>query len=113
MNASARTWTVVLAGPLLWFASFLANFFMSGKVCGEGWKVFLFAVMATALILTAAAGWFAWRVWREAGLEAPGESGGPAGYRRGMGLAGLLLSALFFLVIVAQGVPNILLGGCE
>jgi hypothetical protein len=32
---------------------------------------------------------------------------------RGLGLAGVLLSSMFFLVIVAQAIPNFLLGGCE
>jgi hypothetical protein len=30
-----------------------------------------------------------------------------------MALAGMSLSALFFLVTLAQAIPNLVLGGCE
>jgi len=43
----------------------------------------------------------------------PGEIGGAIAHARSLALAGVLLSAIFFLVIVAQAVPNVMLGACE
>ena len=112
MSRAVRLWIAVLAGPVVWFASMLANFGFTGQICAHG-RAVLFAVTALALVLTASAGFSAWRFWREAGVELPGESGGLTACHRSMGLAGVLLSAMFFVVIVAQSVPNLMLKGCE
>lgn len=113
MSRGVQLWLAVLTGPLVWFASLLANFALTPQVCEGGGTAMLFGVMAVSLVLTASAGLLAWRLWRRTGVELPGESGGAAGYRRTMGLAGVLLSAMFFLVILAQSVPTFLLRGCE
>jgi len=113
MNRAVSAWVAVLAGPVAWFASLLANFALTAQICARGWKALLFAVTILALILTASAGVLAWRLWRETGVELPGETAGVAGFRRSMGLAGVLLSGMFVVVIIAQAIPNLIFRGCE
>lgn len=113
MTRAAQLWIAALAGPIVWFASMLANFALTDKVCSWGGKGALFVIVVAALVLTGSAGLVAWRFWRQAGSEFPGEIAGSVGYRRTLALAGVLLSASFFVVIIAQAVPNLMLGGCE
>lgn len=113
MSREKQLWFTVLAGPVVWFASLLAGFAIAPRACAHGARPLLLGVMAIALIVTASAGWLAWRLWRQSGVEMPGESGGTVTQHRGLGLAGVLMSALFVVVILAQQVPNLMLGGCE
>src|SRR5579883_1003768 len=113
MSRDTQLWIAVLAGPAAWFADLLASYALAPWACALGWKPALFAVTIAAIAATAASGLLAYRIWRQAGLEMPGETGGTAARARGLGLAGVLLSGLFFIVIAAQAVPNLMLRGCE
>lgn len=113
MSRGSQLWLAVLAGPVIWFFSVLANFALATTSCITGWKAVLFVVVAIALIVTVCAGLLAWKLWRRAGAELPGESGGAVAYERTLSLAGVLLSAGFFVVIVAQCVPNLFFGACR
>ncbi len=113
MRRDAQLWTGVLAGPTVWFIGFLANFALAPWACTLGWKAALFVIAAISLVLTAASGLLSWKLWRQVGIELPGESGGAVAHERSLALAGVLLSAMFFLVVLAQFVPNVLLGGCD
>lgn len=113
MSGPARYWSAALAGPLAWFASMLVNFALAPRACNPGNKFALFAVVIAALIVTASAGLFAWKLWRDAGADLPGEAGGAVAFYRTMALAGMLLNAAFVIVIVAQCVPDIIFRGCE
>ena len=113
MTRELQLWIAVLLSPTVWLISFLANFALAPWACSLGWKPALFVVTGVSLALTAASGVLAWRLWRQVGVEMPGEIGGAIAHARSLALAGVLLSAMFFLVIVAQAVPNVMLGACE
>jgi hypothetical protein len=113
MNRDTQLWAAVLTGPTIWFLSLLSNFALAPWACTLGWKPALFGVTLVALAITAVSGLLAWKLWRQAGLEMPGESGGAVAHERSLALAGVLLSAMFFLVILAQSVPSLVLGACE
>lgn len=108
-----KLWIAIWMGPTVWLLSFLANFALAPWACALGWRPALFAVTAAALAITAASGVAAWKLWHKAGLELPGEMGGAIASARSLALAGVLLNAMFFLVVLAQGLPNLLLGACE
>lgn len=55
----------------------------------------------------------AWRGWHAVGATWPADEGGPEGRSRFLFLTGLLLSALFSLVIVAQWLAVFLLAPCQ
>ena len=113
MKRDLALWTGILAGPAVWLFSFEANFALAPWACDFQNKLALFLVTIAALILVASAGWLAWREWNAAGKVWPGEEGGTLGRERVMAGAGLLMSTMFFIVIVAQAVPNLLLGACD
>lgn len=106
-------WTGILGGPIIWLVSFEANFALAPWACEFNNKLALFLVTIAGLILVAASGLLAWREWNATGKVWPGEEGGALGRERVMAGAGLLMSAMFFLVIVAQGIPNLLLEACD
>ncbi|HEX3684184.1 MAG TPA: hypothetical protein VHU83_16745 [Bryobacteraceae bacterium] len=106
-------WTGVLAGPFVWLLSFQANFTLAPWACEFNTKIALFLVTLVALVLVAGSGWLAWREWTELGKALPDNAAGALGRSRIMALGGVLLSAMFFVVILAQAMPELILGACE
>jgi hypothetical protein len=67
----------------------------------------------TALIV-ASGGWFiAWRTWHQTGREWPDQTGGAISRSRFMAVGGLMISAMFIILILAQGITNLILGACQ
>jgi hypothetical protein len=113
MKRATILWLALLAGPVLWFASMNANFALAPWACSLHWKPALFSVSVIAMVLTAASGWVSWREWQQIGREFPGESSGEVATSRVLASGGVLLNAMFFLVILAQGIAETLLGACQ
>ena len=106
-------WIANLTGPVIWFASMQANFVLSPWACTLGWKPVLYVVSIVAMATVAVSGWFAYNQWQQLGREEPGESGGAIAASRALAAGGVGLSAMFFLIILAQAVVEIILGSCE
>ena len=113
MNQTLTLWTSVLTGPVVWLCSFEARYAWVPWACTFQAKLALYLIALLSLVLNAVAGLIAWRQWKLIGVEAPGETGGAIGRSRFMALGGLVLSASFSLVIVAQTIPEVMLGSCE
>ena len=113
MKRDLALWIAFLAGPLVWFLSFGARWSLSGWVCAFNWKPALFVVAAISLMLVGGAGMLAWNEWQRVGREMPGEAGGAIPRARTMAMMGLVLSAFSMLLILAQAVPDVILGVCE
>lgn len=106
-------WFAVLTGPITWLAAFAAVFFLSGWTCPWRSKLPLYLISSAALIITSLGATLAYSQWRSVGKDWPGEAGGEIARARAMAIAGLALNLMFFLVVVAQAIPQILLVGCE
>jgi hypothetical protein len=113
MKRDLALWTGVLAGPVAWLTSFQANFALAPVACVLKGKLALYAISVVALLLTAAAGVVAWQQWTGAGKEWPGQGGDTTARVRIMAIGGVLLSAMFFIVILAQAIPEVILAPCE
>jgi hypothetical protein len=113
MRRNLLLWVGILLAPIVWFLSMLANFALAPWACAFQWKFALFLVTIVALALCAISGFTAWHEWNQVGREMPGEGGGAVPRERYMALFGVLLSAFFFVVVLAQAVPHIILGACE
>jgi hypothetical protein len=113
MTRDLALWTGILAGPIVWLISFEANYALNPWACIFETKLALYIVSLVALIISAASGLLAWRQWKELGAEWPGEAGGTLARSRIMAISGVLLSAMFSLVIVAQAIPEIFLEACQ
>jgi hypothetical protein len=74
--------------------------------------LYLHALSVLTLALALAGGWVAWREWKRAGAEYPGEEGGTIPRSRFMAFLGMLGSALFSLTILAQWTASFFLNPC-
>jgi hypothetical protein len=113
MTRDFALWTGILAAPIVWLVSFEANFALVPWACLFEAKLALYIVRILALALAAGSGVLAWRQWSELGREQPGEGAGALPRSRILALGGVLLSSLFFLVILAQAIPEVILQPCE
>jgi hypothetical protein len=106
-------WISLLASPVFWLFSFQAKFSWGPLACASQTKVVLFLFSLIAFLLSAAAGFLARRQWKELGNQQPGESSGPLARSRFMALGGMVFSISFCMVIVAQSIPDLILGACQ
>ena len=106
-------WTGVLLAPVVWATQMEINYLLVPYACMTGHRVALYLVTLAALILAAAGGFIAWRNWQEAGREWPDDAGDARTRSRFMAVLGLLTSSMFFLVILAQGIPDFILHPCQ
>lgn len=109
----AMLWTGIAAGPIAWFVNLEVSFALAPIACSDRGKLFLHLASAIALLLTLAAGCLSFSQWQMPRTNVEDEATAFYSRRRSMALAGMGLSALFFLVTLAQAIPNLVLGGCE
>ena len=88
----------LILAPIAWFASLEANFALARLACSGHGKGVLLLVSAVALCLAVIGGLMAWS---------------QRNYYARLAVPGAAMSALFTIVIVAQSIPNLILGGCE
>jgi hypothetical protein len=105
-------WTSILLPPAIWFLSLTANFALAPLPCGNG-SIIRGVVWIVALVITAATGALAVSLWRNNRVEALPAEGAPADRVRAMSIAGVVLSVSFFVVIVAQSLPDLIMAGCS
>lgn len=103
----------MLVGPVVWLLQFQANYTLVTLTCNHGGKWALHAVSVVALLLTAGAGALAWSNWREAGEGTENEGWGVLPRSRFMSVLGMLVSAMFFIVIFAQWIASWVFGPCQ
>lgn len=113
MKRDLALWISVLAGPVVWLVSFEANYALAPWACTFQAKIGLYLVSVAALILCGASGMLAWRQWVELGKQWPGSEGGSLARERILAVGGVLLSGMFFVVVLAQAIPEVLLEACE
>jgi hypothetical protein len=106
-------WLGFLAAPLIWFMNLQINYMLVPWVCVTGHRFSLFLVTLGALLLVASGGLVAWRAWQQTGWQWPDGAGGIIPRSRFLAVLGLLSSSLFFLVILAQGVPSFIVNACQ
>jgi hypothetical protein len=105
-------WGGVLIAPAAYFLQLFVAYGLVDWVCrsGNSFVITLTTILALALCLLG--GFFAWTNWKAAGMEFTKDEGDPANRTRFMSIGGLILSALFFVAILAQEVPNWIVGAC-
>ena len=108
-------WAALLAGPVVWLLQFQTNYTLVPILCRSGApNVALHAVFVGALLLVALAALVAWRNFRAVGETTEGsDDSGVAPRTRFMSALGLLVTAMFFLVIFAQWIASWVFGPCQ
>lgn len=110
---SASLWFAVLGPPVLWAARFGASYALLPYACAPGDVRLLYALTVATLLAVAAAGVVGWVQWRRLGPSAGAPIGGPEARARFMAGLGLLGSALFFAVVVLEGLALVLIDPCR
>src|SRR4051812_45535055 len=108
-----RLWAGILAGPIAWFLQMQVSYALVPWACATGHLIVLHLLTLGGLLIAAAGALTAWREWQRLGREWPKGAGGPQARSRFMAVLGLLASIMFFLVILAQGIPSFLLNPCQ
>jgi hypothetical protein len=106
-------WTTDLGPPIIWLFSFQANFTWAPWACIFQVKAWLYVVSALALLLELGIAAIAWSQWKALGAELPGQGGGPLPRARIMALAGIVFGLGFGMIVVAQAIPELVLGACQ
>jgi hypothetical protein len=106
-------WTADLGAPIIWLFSFQANFTLAPWACIFQVKAWLYFVSVLALALELGIAGLAWSQWKALGAEAPGDGGGALPRARIMALAGVVFGLGFAMVVVAQSIPELVLGACQ
>ena len=109
-------WAGVLVGPLAWTAQLETNYVLSYVACEQRQTWMLHLSTGVALVLIAAAAFFAWRAAPPLDQDEhrAADSTRAANLRaRFMALGGLALCAFFAIVVMATEIPALVLHPCS
>jgi hypothetical protein len=106
-------WVGLLLAPIAFLINLEVSYALVPTACASRNKLPVHLVQLTCLLLTLYGLLTAWRCWKAAGATWPGEAGDPLARSRFMAGTGLLVSAMFVLVIVAQWIPIVVLDPCQ
>jgi hypothetical protein len=105
----AALWAGLLAGPVAWALHLQTSYSITPFFHGTGSTLALYLVTLAALVIAAAGGLISWRNWQRAGAAWPSGEGGVIARSRFMAVSGMIVSAYFFVTILAQAVPIMML----
>jgi hypothetical protein len=105
-------WVGLLLAPVAFLINLELAYALVPTACSSRNALPVHLVHAVCLLLTLYGLMTAWRRWRAAG-STWGEAGDPLARSRFMAGTGLLVSAMFLLVIVAQWIPSFVLHPCQ
>ena len=113
MHRDLALWIGILAGPTVWLIQFEANFALVPWACLWQGKLVLYLVSLLALAASAASGMLAWREWNILGKEVDPQGGDTLSRSRLMAFSGVTLSIFSCVLVVAQAIPELVLGACQ
>lgn len=106
-------WTGLLLPPAAFLLNLEVAYALVPAACSGGSRLPIHLVHFACLVLAIVGGIVAWGRWNAGGRQWPGSQGGRTSRTRFMAGLGLLMSALFALVIVAQWIPSFILSPCQ
>ena len=113
MKRDVALWTGILGGAIAWLTSFEARFALAPLACVMQGKLPLYIISLLALGITAGCGFIAWQQWTIVGKQWPDNADSTTSRIRIMAIGGVLLNAMFIIVIVAQAIPEVMLAPCD
>lgn len=125
IRASKTLWYGMFASPVIWSVHTLIGYFVSEAACMTQMLAFrvagVSALLVFLVVLTLAAmggvvwnGWWSYRSWRHYAQESRDESFPLQAFDRDefLALSGLLLSGLFFFLLLINLYPFLILRPC-
>ena len=110
VSVSPGLWVGLLLPPLVWAGQMQINYVLVRYECTVGKKLLMLGVVAVALVLI-----FLAFVTAFLNVQLPGfvEEGFVASRKKFVAAIGLLSSAIFFLVVLAQGIAVVVFHPCQ
>jgi hypothetical protein len=105
-------WMGVLLAPFSFLLNLQISYALVPWACAAGHIFWLHLASAGTFLLAMLGAFTAWRSWQKTGRELQSEGGNPVARSRFMAITGLMMSALFSLVILAQWIANFILDPC-
>jgi hypothetical protein len=109
----AAEWTGVLAGPIAFALDLLISYSLVKWTCDSQHTAVLHLITLGALLLIAGGAFAAWTALAATPAQASSGGGRPVDRARFMALLGLTMCAFFTVVVIANGVPRIVLDACQ
>ena len=106
-------WVGLLLAPFAFLINLEVAYALVPRACSSRSELPVHLVHLVCMLLTLYGLLTAWRCWKATGATWPGEEGDPLARSRFMAGTGLLVSAMFVLVIVAQWIPSLVLDPCQ
>ena len=101
-TSSVALWIGVLAAPIGWLLTLQAKYALVAYVCRNRASWVMWAITIGGLVFCAIGALFAKRGWNSDETRV-----------KFMAIAGLALSAMFAIAILAMAVPDLFLGACD
>ena len=112
-NGNPFSWIGLLLPPITWALQMQFNYWLVRGTCARGSNAALFAVTLISLLLVMLGGFSSFLGWRRVGEKWPSSFGDRVTRDRFMAVMGLLMAAMFFVVILAQGVGATVFHPCQ
>jgi hypothetical protein len=103
----------LLVPPIAFLIDLEVAYALVPTACSTRNPLLVHLVHLACLLLVVFAWVTAWRCWKATGSTWPAEEGGPLGRSRLLAGIGVLMSALFALVILAMWLPSFILDPCQ
>jgi len=112
-TASYASWITTIFPPAVWAVQMQLNYWLVRGACASGSKGPLGLATAISAIVVVVEGLFCWVAWRRLKEVWATNSNHEDSRERFLALLGLLVAAMFVLVIVAQGLATIFIAPCQ
>jgi hypothetical protein len=106
-------WVGLLLAPIAFLINLEVAYALVPTACASHHELPVHLVHLACFLLTLYGLLTARRCWKDTGATWPGEGGDPLARSRFLAGIGLLVSAMFVLVIVAQWIPSFVLDPCQ
>jgi hypothetical protein len=112
MNRNLALWIGLLGGPIIWLCSFEARFALAPWACTFQNKWALHGVAIVALILCLACALIAYGQWKSISHGELGPDAGAIPRANFMAILGIFVSCGCGMIVIAQSIPEFVLGAC-
>lgn len=112
MSRTVALWIGLLGGPTIWLCSFEARFALAPWACTFDNKWALHGVAIAGLLLCLVCALIAYRQWREISRGELSPDAGAIPRANFMAVLGMFVSLGCGMIVIAQAIPEFVLGAC-